>query len=89
MVVGVCAIAATMQSVWTVSGEADMSKVIPRRSPLRSTVTACSPYITRHPIAASASRNLRSPCTDPGTRFSTVTLPPQIAAMAKKYDAEE
>jgi hypothetical protein len=40
-------------------------------------------------MAARAFRNLRSPCTEPGARFSTVTLPPQIAAMARKYDAEE
>ena len=89
MVVGVFAIAATMQSVWTVSGDEDISNVIPWRSLLLSTVTEFSEQVTVHPINRSASRNLRSPWTESGTRFFTVTLPPQTAAMAKKYEADE
>ena len=89
MVVGVFATAATMQRVWTVSGEVAMSNVIPSRSPDRSTVTESGDEVTVQPMTESASRNLRSPCTDSAFRLLTVTLPPQIAAIAKKYEAEE
>src|SRR5512145_2632077 len=89
MVVGVFAMAATMQRVWTVSGDVAISTAIPLSSPVPSTVTESLPYDTVQPMAASVSGNLRSPCTDAGERFSTVTLPPQIAAMARKYEAED
>jgi hypothetical protein len=89
MVVGVVAMAATMQSVWTVSGDEDMSTVIPQRSPVLSTVTALPEQVTVHPMDLSTSVNLRSPWTESGFRFLTVTLPPQTAANAKKYEADE
>ena len=90
IVVGVPAIAATMQRVWTVSGEVAMSNVIPFRSPVRSTVTAFAGYVTRAPHCAErVEEPAGRPAPIPGARFFTVILPPQIAAMAKKYEADE
>ena len=85
---GELATAATAQSVCTVSGEVVMSISIPVSGPSRSTVILFPFSCTVQPIDSSAPTNRRSPWTDRGFKLPTRTRPPQIAAMAKKYEAE-